>query len=112
MKDLIKDSPFDLTDSLLMDTYLVVKYSSGKMVHYNVPKFNRKKNRDRTYGDLYHYFSNREGFRFAIGYIRHEDESGKFWKAWQQYFYFDKSTLPYMAVKALKFPLLLAKKRL
>ena len=75
MEEVLKCEFFDLMEDLWFDTYLVVKYASGKLVHYNVPLFNSKKNRVRTYGDLYSYFSNREGFRFAIGYIRKEDET-------------------------------------
>lgn len=103
---------FDLIEELYVDTYLSVKYSKedGKtvFVHYAIPR-KRKNGTFRSYGDLYNYFTQKKGFRFAIGYILEEDESGKFWKAQNQYFYFDKNELPYNSFKELKNSLFLLK---
>lgn len=104
---------YDLTEELFTDTYLSVKYEKQNgqtvFVHYVIPK-RRKDKTIRTYGDLYGYFSQKKGFRFAIGYFLEEDESGQYWKAQKQYFYFDRKVLPKMSFKELKNALLLAKK--
>jgi len=102
---------FDLSNSLLADTILCVKYTSASgapvWVHYNIP-LNRSNGSERSFGDLYTYFSNKEGFRFAKGLIRLEE--GEFWKGISQYFYFSKEEPPHMDVRQFKSPIYISKK--
>lgn len=100
-----ENNGIDLTSELYLDTYLSVKFSNGKFVHYVVP-INRKDGTKRQYGDLFKYFTQKDGFRFAKGYILEQDSS--FWIGQRQYFYFDKKGLE-MSVKILPSPLFLAK---
>lgn len=101
-------SYFELTNELLCDTILIVKKDNKNdntkvvWVHYVVPLFNRKLGRNRTFGDLYLYWSNIPEFRFAKGYVRQESECGKFWEYKTQYFYFSKEEPPHMDTKELK----------
>ena len=86
---------FDLTLPLITDTILIVKIGS-KWVHYNTP-INKKDGTRRTYGDLYHYFSNQDGFRFAKGYVRQGDPSlGECYSYQFQYLYFSREEPPMM----------------
>ena len=101
---------FDLTTNLYLDIYLSIKINT-KFVHYIIPK-QRKDGTFRQYGDLYKYFTQKEGFRMALGYNLSETLCGKFWKGQTQHLYFDKKTAPYLVEdKILKNPLLLAKKK-
>ena len=98
---------FDLFDDLLINTYLSVKLGN-KFVHYIIP-YQRKDGTIRTYGDLYKYFTQKEGFRMAMGYMLEVDETGKFWAGQNQYMYFDKNTAPHISERKLGYPLLLPK---
>ncbi len=103
---------FDLTDELVCDTFLAVKMTmySGRpgFVHYAIP-VTRKDGSTRQFGDLYNYFTKKEGFRFAIGYVLGED--GKYWTAKNQYFFFSKRKLPHWSIKESEKKLLLPKYR-
>lgn len=96
---------FDLTTAIMVDTYLTVKFGL-KHVHYSVPKI-RNNGTARTYGCLYHHFTKRDDFKFAIGYVRGEDS--EYWTGQVRYFYFDKNTPPYLVQHVLKSPLYLKK---
>ncbi len=93
---------FDLTEPLLCDTLLAIKLTryDGRpgFVHYIIPVM-RKDGTQRLYGDLYHYFTQKPGFRFAIGYYLQEDGTGKYWEGDFQYLYFDKRQLPFESPK-------------
>lgn len=97
---------FDLTEPLMINTYLSVKIGS-KFVHYAIPR-ERKDGTLRFYGDLYKYFTQKEGFRFAIGYILDEDK--EFWYGKNQYMYFDKKNTPFYSIKETKNKLILIKR--
>ena len=101
-----KKEYIDLTEALMLDTYLSVKLGS-KFVHYAIPR-ERKDGTLRLYGDLYKYFTQKKGFRFAIGYCLTEDD--KFWYGINQYFYFDKREAPFLSFKETKNKLILAKR--
>jgi len=97
---------FDLNDGLMVDTYLTVKYGN-KFVHYNIPKI-KANGFDRTYGDLYWFYTSKPDFKMAIGYVRGEE--GAFWTAEKQYFYFDKIQMPNLVDRpALRNKLFLSK---
>lgn len=96
------ENGIDLTSELYMDTYLSVKFSNGVFVHYIIPIL-RKDGTKRMYGDLFKYFTQKDGFRFAKGYILEDDNA--YWMGQRQYFYFDKNGLE-MSVKILDSPLL------
>ena len=105
MQDTEKDY-FDLTAPLLVDTYLTVKYGL-KWVHYNIPML-KTNGVARTYGELYHFYTNKPDFKMAIGYARNEE--GEYWTAQKPYFYFDKNQAPNLIDRpALKNKLLLKK---
>lgn len=97
----------DLTEPLMIDTYLTVKLGN-KFVHYAIP-IERKDGTLRHYGDLYKYFTQKKGFRFAIGYLLGQD--GEFWTGQNQYFYFDKKEAPFLSFKETTRKLLLLKSR-
>lgn len=92
----------DLNGELPLDTYLTVKFGDV-FVHYIIPVI-RKDGTKRCYGDLFTHFTNRDKFRFAIGYVLTESEQGDYWQADMQYFYFDKKKIVQMA-KRLNTPL-------
>ena len=98
---------FDLTEPLMIDTYLSVKIGS-KFVHYAIPR-ERKDGTLRLYGDLYKYFTQKKGFRFAIGYILSEDN--EFWYGQNQYLYFDKKESPFYSIKETNRKLILLKRQ-
>ena len=104
----------DLSSPLTCDTLLAVKMvmRNGKpgFVHYAIPT-QRQDGSFRLFGDLYYYFSRREGFRFAIGYLMFEDEDPSFWKANYQYFYFDKNNLPFESYRKQPNSIFLPKSR-
>jgi len=102
---MLDNEQIDLMSELYLDTYLSVKFSNGKFVHYVIPVL-RKDGTKREYGDLFKYFTQKENFRFAKGYILEQDSS--FWMGQRQYFYFDKKGLE-MSVKILSSPLILPK---
>jgi len=97
---------FDLTEPLIINTYLSVKIGT-KFVHYAIPR-ERKDGTLRLYGDLYKYFTQKKGFRFAIGYALSEDK--EFWYGQNQYFYFDKKEAPFYSLKETKEKLILIKR--
>ena len=103
--DLKKDY-LDLTEPLMVNTYLSVKINF-KFVHYAIPR-ERKDGTLRLYGDLYKYFTQKQGFRFAIGYFLSEDK--EFWYGQNQYMYFDKSKAPFLSFKETKNKLILIKR--
>lgn len=96
----------DLTDALMVDTYLSVKIGV-KFVHYAIPR-ERKDGTLRLYGDLYKYFTQKKGFRFAIGYLLSDDK--EFWYGQNQYMYFDKNEAPFLSFKETANKLILAKR--
>lgn len=96
----------DLTEPIMVDTYLSVKIGS-KFVHYAIPR-ERKDGTLRMYGDLYKYFTQKQGFRFAIGYLLSQDK--QFWYGQNQYFYFDKANAPFLSFKETKEKLILIKR--
>lgn len=96
----------DLTEPILVDTYLSVKIGS-KFVHYAIPR-ERKDGTLRMYGDLYKYFTQKQGFRFAIGYLLSEDK--EFWYGQNQYMYFDRLNAPFLSFKETKDKLILIKR--
>ncbi len=100
-----KKNYLDMTDPLMVDTYLTVKIGV-KFVHYAIPR-KRKDSTLRLYGDLYKYFTQKEGFRFAIGYLLSEDN--EFWYGQNQYFYFDKNNAPFLSFKETANKLILIK---
>lgn len=103
-----KKDYLDLTEPLMIDTYLSVKIGD-KFVHYAIYR-ERKNGTLRTYGDLYNYFINKKkGFRFAIGYCLTEDS--EFWYGQNQYFYFDKNEAPFMSLKETNYKLIRIKRQ-
>ena len=86
----------DLAEPLMIDTYLRVKIGD-KFIHYGIPR-ERKNGTLRHYGDLYKYFTQRKGFRFAIGSIL-IDETATHWIGKNNYFYFSKNDFPYLSFK-------------
>jgi len=84
---------FDLNSDLICDTLLLVKMGS-KWVEYVIP-IKRKDGSTRTYGDLYHYYSNITDFRFAKGYVLGESLIYDAYTYKHQYMYFSKEELPY-----------------
>ena len=101
-----KKDYLDLTEPLMIDTYLSVKIGS-KFVHYAIPR-ERKDGTLRMYGDLYKYFTQKKGFRFAIGYLLSEDK--EFWYGQNQYMYFDKNEAPFLSFKETSNKLILIKR--
>lgn len=101
-----KKDYLDMTDPLMVDTYLSVKIGD-KFVHYAIPR-ERKDGTLRLYGDLYKYFTQKKGFRFAIGYLLSDDK--EFWYGQNQYVYFDKNEAPFLSIKETKNKLILAKR--
>lgn len=101
-----KKSYLDLTDELLVNTYLSVKIGT-KFVHYAIPR-ERKNGTVRLIGDLYKYFTQKKGFRFAIGYILSEDK--EYWYGQNQYLYFDRKEAPFLSFKETKEKLILIKR--
>lgn len=101
-----KKDYLDLTEPLMIDTYLSVKIGS-KFVHYAIPR-ERKDGTLRLYGDLYKYFTQKKGFRFAIGYLLSEDK--EFWYGQNQYMYFDKNEAPFLSFKETTRKLILIKR--
>lgn len=97
----------DLTAALPVDTYLTVKFGM-KWVHYNIPCI-KKDGTQRTFGELYHFYTKKKDFKMALGYIRREDETAKYWTAQTQYFYFSKVDMPYLVSRRLEKKLLLKK---
>ena len=96
---------FDLNEPIFSSTYLTVKYGM-KWVHYNIPRL-KKNGEPRTYGELYHFYTQKPDFKMAMGYLRGED--GDFWFATHRYFYFDKNEFPLMSEMVLKNRLILPK---
>lgn len=104
----MKKEYFDLMNELTIDTYLSVKIGE-KFVHYIIP-VERKDGSKRTFGNIYDYFTKKDGFRMALGYILTETLDG-YWKGQTQYFYFDKKTHPYLVEdRKLQAPLLMKMK--
>ena len=101
-----KKDYLDLTEALMIDTYLSVKLGS-KFVHYAIPR-ERKDGTLRLYGDLYKYFTQKDGFRFAIGYVLSEDK--EFWYGQNQYLYFSKKEPPFLSFKESSQKLILIKR--
>lgn len=101
-----KKDYLDLTEPLMIDTYLSVKIGA-KFVHYAIPR-ERKDGTLRLYGDLYKYFTQKKGFRFAIGYLLSEDK--EFWYGQNQYMYFDKNEAPFLSFKETSRKLILIKR--
>jgi len=101
-----KKDYLDLTEPLMIDTYLSVKIGA-KFVHYAIPR-ERKDGTLRLYGDLYKYFTQKKGFRFAIGYLLSEDK--EFWYGQNQYMYFDKTEAPFLSFKETSRKLILNKR--
>ena len=98
---------FDLTEPLMIDTYLSVKLGT-KFVHYAIPR-ERKDGTLRLYGDLYKYFTQeKKNFRFAIGYLLSEDK--EFWYGQNQYMYFDRLNTPFYSIKETSQKLILIKR--
>lgn len=103
-----KKQYLELIEPLMIDTYLSVKIGS-KFVHYAIPR-ERKDGTLRQYGDLYKYFTQKEGFRFAIGYLLSDDTIN--WYGQNQYLYFDKKEAPFLSFKETKKFTLLKRKLL
>ena len=91
-----KKDYLDLTEPLMVDTYLRVKIGNN-FIHYGVPR-ERKDGTFRHYGDLYKYFTQRKGFRFAIGSIL-INETPTHWEGQNDYFYFSEKDSPYLSFK-------------
>lgn len=105
MEDFKKDYiEFDLSEELYFDTWLSVKYTNSKggvsWCQYQIPIL-RKDGTKRLFGDLYYYFTRKEGFRMAIGYFIKTDLYGISQRG-GQYFYFDKKRTPYFRNPLLK----------
>ncbi len=102
----------DLTNPIPFDTMLSVKLMkpNGKTIFYQyiIPR-TRKDGSERLFGDLYFYFTKKEGFRFAIGYLMTEDKNLDLWIGQNQYFYFDKKKEPQLSFKKTN-PLYIPKK--
>lgn len=90
MKDFL-----DLTEPLMLDTYLIVKFGQ-KFCHYALKR--EKKNGElRRYGDLWKYWPQQKDFRFAIGLGLGEE--GEFWTGKNQHMYFDAKEPPHLIFK-------------
>lgn len=99
----------DLMSQIPCDTMLNIKYSNNGKISwckYYIPMI-RKNNTAVLYGELYHYFINKEGFLFALGYIAFDDLDQRFYLANRQYFGFTKYEPPHINIKSLDYNLVL-----
>jgi hypothetical protein len=101
----------EMLSQLPHDTFLNIKYENNGLVSwckYWIPT-NRKDNTPVLFGELYQYFSQKAGFKFALGYIGLHDPDGKHYIAYTQYFGFTKTEPPHFSVKKLEHALILPK---
>lgn len=100
----------DLMSQITCDTLLSVKYQkpngSTTFCKYWIPQF-RKDNTPILFGEIYAYFSSKEGFIMGLGYIGHIDITGEWYEGQTQYFGFTKAQPPHERFKQLDNALIL-----
>ena len=110
-KALYEQKTIILDASLLVDTYLVVRYQEkgkDRWGHYinHIIKSNGHK---RTYREMYTYFVKQPHFVAAYGYVLKDEMDSDYYKAHHRYFIFDKIKPPTFSSKTLERPLLFKK---
>ena len=101
----------DTMSQLPCDTMLNIKYNTnGKIAwcKYHIPTV-RKNGTPVLFGELNQYFTAKDGFLFALGYVSYDDPDGRFYLAKRQYFGFTKNEPPHFNFKDLEHDLVLLK---
>ncbi len=101
----------EMVSQIAMDTILNIKYENNgtaSWCKYFIPMV-RKDGTPVLYGELYYYFSKKDGFKFGLGYYAAEDPDRRHYLARTQYFGFTKAEPPHWSIKQLERALIVPK---